>query len=147
MSRWLKLAAAVAAAMLVAGAEQPMAAPGGKGAVVVKQSLCKISVGQRLPSGSDEVFTSDSSAVLTPSQPGVSTRAARATIPGWTGGSYQASGFACIINRTPVGGGFVCTTDSRTTVNASGKASLDCKCKLTDSTCKPVETGREPCAP
>jgi hypothetical protein len=147
------LAAVTAAAVVLAlvgweaAAAPPAGGPPGGGAVVIKQTLCKISVGRTLPSGTDEVFTFDCSTVLTPSVPAVSTLKARAKVEGWPGGTYQNSGFACIINRQPIGGGFVCTTDSRTVVDARGQASLDCKCKLTDPTCKPVVEGKAPCAP
>ncbi|HRK95061.1 MAG TPA: hypothetical protein PK694_01965 [Rhodospirillales bacterium] len=130
-----------------AAAAPPTGQTPGGGAVVIKQTLCKISVGQTLPSGTDEVFTFDCSTVLTPSVPAVSTLRAKAQVDGWPGGTYRDEGFACIINRQPVGGGFVCTTDSRTTVDSRGRASLNCKCKLTDPTCKPVVQGKEPCAP
>lgn len=144
------MAAAVALLPLLglpaAGAPPAKETPGG-GAMVIKQTLCKISVGQTLPSGTDEVFTFDCSTVLTPSVPAVSTLRANAQVEGWPGGTYRGEGFACIINRQPVGGGFVCTTNSRTVVNAAGKASLNCQCKLTDATCRPIEPGKEPCAP
>lgn len=141
------VAAVLALGALDAAAAPPAGGPPGGGAVVIKQTLCKISVGRTLPSGTDEVFTFDCSTVLTPSVPAVSTLKARAKVEGWTGGTYRNSGFACIINRQPIGGGFVCTTNSRTVVDASGRASLDCQCKVTDPTCKPVVAGKAPCAP
>lgn len=146
------LAALAAVAVLPLLAQAAAAAPPGGGdpgggAVVIKQALCKISVGQVLPSGTDEVFTFDCSTVLTPSVPAVSTLKAKAKVEGWPGGTYEDTGFPCIINRQPVGGGFVCTTNSRTVVNAKGQASLNCQCKLSDPACKPVQEGKEPCAP
>jgi hypothetical protein len=147
---------AVLAALLLApllAAPRPAASQAGEGspaspgAVVVRQSLCKISVGQTLADGTDEVYTFDCSTVLTPSATGVSTLRAKASVAGWTGGTYRDSGFPCIINRQPIGGESVCTTNSRTVINAAGKASLNCQCKLTDPTCTPVVAGRTPCAP
>ena len=99
---------------------RPAKAPGG-GAVVVKQSLCKISVGRTLADGTDEVFTFDCSTVLTPSVPAVSTLKAKATGRRLDRRHLRNTGFACIINRQPIGGGFVCTTNSRTVVDASGR--------------------------
>lgn len=129
-------------------AAQPAPPPGGAGspgAVVVSQSLCKISVGQALAGGSDEVFTFDCRTVLTPSATGVSTLRAKATVGGWPGGTYRNTGFACIINAQPAGGGFLCTTNSRVVVNAAGQASLNCQCKLSDATCRPLEEGETSC--
>ncbi|MDZ3837067.1 MAG: hypothetical protein U0S49_06800 [Rhodospirillales bacterium] len=120
-------------------------AGGGGGAVVVRQSLCKISVGQTLPGGTDEVYTFDCSTVLTPSATGVSTLRAKATVEGWPGGTYRNTGFACIINTQPAGGGSVCTTNSRVVVNAAGQASLNCQCKLTDPRCRPLAEGETSC--
>lgn len=127
---------------------QPAPPPGGEGspgAVVVRQSLCKISVGQALAGGSDEVFTFDCRTVLTPSATGVSTLQARAAVAGWPGGTYRNSGFACIINAQPAGGGFLCTTNSRVVVSAAGQASLNCQCKLSDATCRPLAEGETSC--
>jgi len=121
------------------------AGEGGPGAVVVRQSLCKISVGRTLADGTDEVYTFDCRAVLTPSATGVSTLRAQATVAGWTGGTYRNTGFACIINTQPAGGGSVCTTNSRVVVSAAGQASLNCQCKLTDPTCKPLAEGETSC--
>ncbi len=134
--------------MPMVAAAQPAPPPDGEGspgAVVVRQSLCKISVGQSLADGSDEVFTFDCRTVLTPSATGVSTLRARATVPGWPGGTYRNTGFPCIINTQPTGGGFLCTTNSRVVVNAAGLASLNCQCKLSDAGCRPLAEGETSC--
>lgn len=145
--RQLTAIASLFIALTLAVSPAGAAPPDKGGAIVLKNILCKISVGQTLPSGTDEAFTSDCSLVLTPSATSVSILTAKANIDGWPGGSYSDSGFPCIINRKPVGGGFVCTTDSRTTINPRGKASLNCKCKISDASCIPVVAGKEPCAP
>lgn len=117
------------------------------GAVIIKNTLCKISVGRTLPDGTDAAFTFDCAAVITPSATGMNVVLATARVSGWTGGFYRSGGFACIVNRTPVGGGFACTTNSQTTVLPNGRAGLICLCKLSDPSCKPIEPGKEPCAP
>lgn len=127
---------------------QPAPPPGGEGspgAVVVRQSLCKISVGQALADGSDEVFTFDCRTVLTPSATGVSTLRAKAAVAGWPGGTYRNTGFPCIINAQPAAGGFLCTTNSRVVVSAAGQASLNCQCKLSDASCRPLAEGETSC--